>query len=890
MAFGSMRSLQSAIAAHGCPKATRYSVNKLLGGMPMSSIREHHIVSCAAFVAATLAATAAQAQDKAADAPVVLKEIVVTAMKHKENINSVGLTVQAATGNTLQDIGVEGPKNLGKLVPGFTYTQSMYSTPVYTLRGVGLYDTTWVGVPAVAVYTDEIPRDFAVMSDALDLDINRVEVIPGPQGTVFGQSSTGGAIDYILNKPTPQFESGVDLSYERFDRQSTSGFISGPITDTLRARLAVKSVEGGAWQYSYSRPRDELGNKRLLEGRLTLDWTPADRFSAETTFTAVRDRSDPQAPQFGGSLYNVYSASALAAADANQATRNPYGVVNNALYAALTSPGSPAYDSTYLANQTTLVTRMNDTNPENAAAATGAQALLGTPLMYGNARVAEWTPGRLGPADNSYFQGTIDLKYEITDELTLTSLSAFAHQKLDYAQDLSGTVAEAPNVPLFGDINVFNQELRLNGAMRRINWIAGLDFEKADSDQNNDFELSDYSGNQPFGSALPPISFTANDFSETLKSYAAFANSEYKITDHLSATAGVRYTQNDERAKYCYNDPASDSIQGTALTFDALQDAFSGQVLPPILPGQCFPIGAGNLGTTFGKSTLIPVTGTLDQSNTSWRGGLDYKFGQGTLLYATVSQGFKAGEFSDIGASSTSQYVPAKQEKLLAYEAGVKAPLFERRVQWDSAAFYYDYTDKQLNANIQDSIYGLLTEMINIPKSYVWGLQTEFLAEPLPGLRLSLNGTYLRSAVSGDFSETTSGEAVYNAEGYTGNFKASELPYTPRWTANGDAEYEWNSRGTWDPFAGANVLFQGRENATFQNAVLKAPDFEIGSYATLDVRAGLRSTDDKWQVEVYGRNVLNRYYLTTITSYLDTRIHFTGMPAVYGVDIRINFD
>ena len=854
------------------------------------SIRKQPIVTCAAFVAATLAAVAAQAQDKTGGAAVILKEVIVSAMKHKEPINDVGLTIQAASGNTLQQLGVDGPKDLGKLVPGFTFTKSMYSTPIFTLRGVGLYDTTWIGTPAVAVYSDEIPRDFAVMSDALDFDINRVEVMPGPQGTVFGQSSTGGAIDYILNKPTQEFQAGVNFSYERFGRQTTTGFISGPITDTLRARLAVKSVEGGAWQYSYSRPHDELGNRRMLEGRLSIDWTPNDRLKAEGTFTAVRDRSDPQAPQFGGSLYNVYSATALAAANTNPVTNNPYGVVDNALYAGLTTPGSPNYNGTYIANQTTLVTRMNDTNPADAASAAGASALLGTPVMFGNSRVAEWTPGLLGPTDNSYFQGTADLQYRITNDLKFTSLSAFAHQKLDYAIDLSGTVAKAPDVPLFGGISVFNQELRLNGDMRRVKWIAGLDFERANSDQNNVFELQDYSGNQPFGPVLPPLSTTLNNFSETLKSYAAFANTEYKIWKHLSVTAGVRYTKNEESASYCYNDPSSDSTQATAATFGALQDALTGQALPLIRAGQCFVIGAGNLGTTFGKAAITPVAGTLDESNTSWRAGLDYKFDQGTLLYSTVSQGFKAGEFSDIGASSTSQYAPAKQEKLLAYEAGIKVPLFERHVQFDFAAFYYDYTNKQLNANVEDPVFGLLTKMINIPKSYIWGLQGDLLAEPLAGLRVSLNGMYLRSKVDRNFSTTADGQAVYNGEAYTGNFNGSELPYAPRWSASADADYEWSGRGTWNPFVGTNVLFQGRENATFQNAVLKAPNFEIGSYATLDVRAGLRATDDKWRVEVYGRNVLNKYYVTTVTSYLDTVIHFAGMPAVYGVDVRINFN
>jgi outer membrane receptor protein involved in Fe transport len=840
-----------------------------------------------------MAALPAFAQADAAGAPAAsqsssgnVEEIVVTAQKRTQSINDVGLTIQAATATTLTERGIDGPKDLGKLVPGFSYTESIYSTPVFTLRGIGLYDATFGAPPAVSVYTDQVPRNLPVMSSALDLDLERVEVLKGPQGTLFGQSSTGGAINYITAKPTDEFKAGIDLSYERFDKIEGSGFISGPITDTLKARLAFGGADGGAWQYSLSRPNDENGAVRKLQGRLTADWEPIDNLKIEASATAVRDHSDVQAPQYIGTEFNTYSAAALAKANSSAATRNPYGVVNDALYASITTPGSPNYDASFLGRQATLVSRLNGADPVYAA---GARAILGTPNATGNAQAAEWTPGLLGPSHNEYYQFTLRGDYRLTDALTVTSITAFAHQILDYAQDLDATTAQDVDVPLFGSVRALNQELRLSGDMKPFNWIVGFSYDNIGSSQNNYYELSQYSGNTPIP-GLAPISLTLNNFHSELKTYAGFGNVEYSVTPNLSLIAGVRYTQNNQTGDYCYNDPAIDAGQSTAAVFSALQDAFTGKSLPPIKAGQCFPLGDGLAGTTFGEPTLTPVVRHLDQHNISFRFGANYKLDQGTLLYATISQGYKTGIFSAIGASSTSQYAPAVQEKVVAYETGFKAPLLDRMLNLNGAFFYYDYTNKQVRGRVLDPIYGLLEKMVNVPESAIWGFEGELVARPYTGLSVSASATYLNSEVTSSFSKTIDGTAVYNAQGYTGDFKGSELPFTPEFSANLDAQYEWPIRNDLVAFVGGTVVYQGRQNATFQNGTLNASDFEIGAYTTLDLRAGLESDDGRWTATAYGRNVTNEFYTTAITSYLDTRFRFTGRPAIYGVSFRYRFD
>jgi outer membrane receptor protein involved in Fe transport len=809
-------------------------------------------------------------------------DIIVTAQKRSQRLQDVGLTIQAAEADVLADRGIGSPADLGKLVPGFTYTESLYSTPVFTLRGIGLFDATFAASPAVAVYTDQIPRNVPVASSALDLDLERIEVLKGPQGTLFGQSATGGAINYILAKPTDTLEYGFDASFERFNRATGSFFVSGPITDTLGVRVAARITRGGAYQFSISRPNDENGASRKEEARATIDWKPTDKLSLLLVGTIVNDHSDVQAPQYLGTLLNVYSSASLAAANANPATRNPFGIVNDALYTSLTTPGSPNFDASLVGRQNTVATRLNSGDPRFAP---GARALLGTPIRSNSNRAADWTPGLLKPADNVYYQASGRLDYELTEAVTFTSITAFAKQTLDYFQDLDATTARAVDVPIFGNVRTFNQEARLALDTSSFNGLVGVAYDNIRSTQTNFFDLYDYSGNAPLGTA-PFIELTRNDFSSKLKTYAAFANGEFRVTPQLAIQGGLRYTKNKQDATYCYNDPQN---AGPNQIFSIFQNLFTGTAQTPLnAAGLCFPLGDGLSGTTFGVSTRDPVNRELNEDNWSYRIGANYKFDGGALIYGTVSQGYKTGIFSAIGASSTSQYSPATQEKVIAYEAGIKAPLFDRRITFNAAGFYYDYSDKQVRGRIADPIYGLLEKLINVPKSYVYGVEADLLARPVDGLTLSASATYLKSKVSEDFFETPDGSAVYNSAGYTGNFRGSELPFTPNWSANGDIQYEWQM-GDLKPFLGGNLLYQGEQNATFQNGTLRADDFKIDGYITVDLRAGVEGPEGKYKFSVFGRNVLNKNFTTSITTYLDTLFRFAGRPATYGVSFSYRY-
>lgn len=153
---------------------------------------------------------------------------------------------------------------------------------------------------------------------------------------------------------------------------------------------------------------------------------------------------------------------------------------------------------------------------------------------------------------------------------------------------------------------------------------------------------------------------------------------------------------------------------------------------------------------------------------------------------------------------------------------------------------------------------------------------------------MSAGATYLNSKVTSDFSSATTPQgqvlAVFSQAGYTGNFKGSELPFTPKLSANADMQYEWEMGGV-KPFIGGSVQHQGKNNATFHTSALPADDYTFKPYTLVDLRAGVSGNDGQWRATLYGRNVFNKYYATTIFQGIDTLYRYSGMPRTYGVSV-----
>ena len=341
-----------------------------------------------------------------------VQELIVTAQKREENISDVGMSIQAESGDRLNKLGIRDTSDLQKIVPGFQSTPTYYGTYVFTIRGVGFQDTSLAGNPTVSVYSDEAPLPFSVLTNGATLDLERVEVLKGPQGTLFGNNATGGAINYIARKPTDHWAAGADVSYGRFNDFDASGFVSGPITDTLSFRAAARINQSGPWQKAYFvRKGDEFGGKDFLNGRVTLEWRPTDAIKASLTINAWQDKGYTQ----NGQLFGLAVLSPLA--PLAPAIRNyPLAPHNNRAADFNTCVNNSPFDP--IANQQ-LGAQVANFNP----------TLVNPPLLSqgpGSVVQAGGQPTSCQQAmkDNTYFSPVLRLDIGLGGDVTLTSLSS----------------------------------------------------------------------------------------------------------------------------------------------------------------------------------------------------------------------------------------------------------------------------------------------------------------------------------------------------------------------------------------------------------------------------------------------------------------------------------
>lgn len=810
---------------------------------------ERGSTSLFAFAVASIALFAAPAQAQSAasdgrtpeeksgeDRPVIMDEIVVTAQKREQSLNDVGLSINAISGDDLQSKRITDPEDLVRVVPGFTYTRSQFDFPTYTIRGVGFYESSLAAAPTVSVYVDQVPLPYPAMTRGAILDLERLEVLKGPQGTLFGQNSTGGAINYIAAKPTDVLSAGATLSYGRFNTFEAEGFISGPLSDTVTARIAAKTVQSGDYQKSATRPGDTLGEKHFSTGRFLLDFEPSETLRFSLNLNGWIDRSDTQAAQ--------------------------------------------------VAEVTPVVAGL----PVPPTVASSA-------LTSFSPRIADWNPELDLERDNRFYQASLRADLDLTEDITLTSISAYQHYDQYAFQDTDGTPARNLHLIPSGSIGSFSQEIRFAGQSfdKRLNWIVGANYQNDKVHDNQVVFLDESTGSvTPFGN----FAIVVNDSRSRIKNLAIFANADFSINDRISVVGGIRYTN----TKSSYNACSLDSGAGDLSTIFQLIQQFALSVPVTAEAGECVTL----LDTPGTPASQVFSTGrysdSLTEDNISWRLGVNWKpFENDTLLYANVSQGYKSGSFPTVSAQLASQLTPATQEKLVAYEIGFKAPLADRRVQLNGAAFYYDYSDKQLRGRIQ-TFFGQLEKLVNIPDSRIWGGELQLTARPTSGLTLNAAASYVNSKILRNpdgsaflaFPQRTHGQVPVSGEAF---------PFTPEWTLTGDAEYRWGLSAGTDAFFGGGATYQSRTKSGLESAdpsrpidvsdaataTYNDPALAIPSYVLLDLRAGIEAKDGRWKVSVWGKNITNKYYIVNTLKIQDTLVRYAGSPASYGITFGYRF-
>lgn len=757
-----------------------------------------------------------------------IEDIVVTATKRSEQINDVPLAILAQSGEQLKTAGVDSTAELSRVVPGFTSAKTYFGTPTFSLRGVGFPEVTLGALPSVSTYVDEASLPFAVMTQGTTLDLERVEVLKGPQGLLFGQNATAGAINFVAAKPTRTFEAGIRASYGRFNTVQGEGFISGPLTSTLSARLAVSGTRSDDWQYSYTR-HDSIGQQKKAAARAQLLWEPSDGIRFLLNVNGWIDKSDPQMPQLV------------------QVRPNFPGLISP----TLTNYPLPPKSSNRAADW--------DANPSPAT-----YFPEGLDHFFNNHRFGQVT-----------LRGDIDL----SPDITLTSLTNYVSMRFRSHVDLDGTDRNNASYLVQGNLSGFGQELRLTGKLGdTLDFIVGANYEKDKALEVDPAWFDDISSVNVAG---PDLAFhrIINRSFQNYETKAAFANIDFHLSEQLTLSGGLRYTDVKHKLRGACS---ADYGDGGFATFIKTLVSDPGRAALGLAPVD-FPAG----GCTTLDDNFAPVTTNDDfsENNLSWRANLAWRPNDDMLLYANVSRGFKSGSYINNSITAASQYkAPIKQEQLTAYELGYKVGLLNGRAQINTALFYYDYKDKQLLGIRLDPVFGRLFVLANIPKSRVQGFDMEVTLVPVDGLRL-------KGAVNYSDSKIKSSYLLPDITTQLNDVKGNPFNYAPKWNFTTDVEYEWAVNGNLQAFVGGNTLYNSATNANLARGLTAdiSALTRIKAYMTLDLRAGVRDADGRWELSAWGRNVTSTYYWNNVVLPGDTLSRFTGAPATYGVTANYRF-
>lgn len=614
----------------------------------------------------------------------VLEEVVVTAQKRSESVNDVPITITAISGEKMKALGITDTRDIGKVTPGFTFSKSGVGTPVYTLRGVGFNDQSFFASPTVSVYVDEAPLPFSFMSKGPNVDVERVEVLKGPQGTLFGRNTTGGAINYISKKPGDNLEVAASATYGSFSTYELEGMVSGPVTDTLGARIAARTIQSDeGWQESVSRPGDTLGEVDKYSLRGMLNWDATDNLSFMFSVSAWADKSEPQSPQ------------AIAVIPQNPFTG---GAVQ-----------SPRVQNAELVDRNTS---------DNKA--------------------ADWTTELDLRLNDSFYSTTLHAKWALSDSAELVSISSFAQAKSDGSVLPAGLDALVSDYIIDASLQTISQELRLSVSDGQgIDWMAGVNLSFDEGDQHNRAFDRDVSSAFPILGLVSVFTEVGVAGESKAEQASIFGNVEWYISDTFKLIAGARYNNEKSEFQGCsFDEPTS---EGTGLAPLLTAVALTRGNVTLIGRGECFTLDENGGNDIF--------RGELKEDSLSGRVTLNWTPNDDVLYYMSYSRGTKSGGFPLLPASNQSQFKPVTQEELSAWELGAKATMLEGSMQLNGAVFDYSYIDKQLLTRVDDPFFGPLPILQNAPKSKVRGAEFSLSITPLDGLFLSAAASWIETEI-----------------------------------------------------------------------------------------------------------------------------------------------
>ncbi|NKB36814.1 MAG: TonB-dependent receptor plug domain-containing protein [Gammaproteobacteria bacterium] len=797
----------------------------------------------------------------------LLEEVVVTAQKREQSLQDVGIAVTAFSGEQLDAFGFTNSTELTAFTPGVHMSgNNGGSTQQFTIRGATQNDFFDLAEAPNAMYVDEAYQASGQAQLFASFDMERVEILKGPQGTLFGRNATGGLIHYVTRKPTKEFEAYGDVTYGNYDQVRAEAAVSGSLTDTLSARVS-----------GFHRSHDPILKNTFTDA----DLPPTPGFLAGQGRGPLNGSNSGADDLWDDDQFAVRGQMLFEPSDDLE--------MSLSVQYAEQTPASGPYQGVATVGERDAQGRLvntlfsnNSTNPNSCETLNA-----GSTSCFDGSLIGQPFPGEpldldfdaTRPTPNGDFFGYVDPdgteglttstdhavsdfdKVELfgitgkidwnMDFARLVSVTSYSDQSKRQSLDVDSGAAPQLIVANDSEIDWFSQELRLEGETDRFRWIAGLYFLTIDGEYSQN--LGDTIGGvNIFGASPPPngagvaglfLDGAVDAFLET-DSYSFFAQIDFDISDRLELNLGWRGIQ--EEKDYEYNSNLFVNVDDR--TTDGL------------------------------RSGATPVAGffpdhTESLSDFLWSGkfGLNFAVTDDFLSYVTFNRGVKAGSCNAplLTFLTPDQYC-YDEEILLAWEAGVKMSMWDGKARLNLSAYVYDYNDYQVFQFI-----GTSGAVFNVDATYK-GFEAELFANPVEQLDLMIGLGMIDPKV----------KDVNVAPGVPRDVEPS---FTP------EVQFSALGRYTWpNALMGGALALQVDGNyasSAFHN-INNFDTHRMKSYWRGNMSLQWTSADEHWEVSGFvdnfsdTRNQNIGFELATVCGCDEQSF---GLPRMYGARIRYNY-
>jgi iron complex outermembrane recepter protein len=836
-----------------------------------------------ALVSPAYAQDAAQTQDAtaAADEPEAIHDIVVTAQFREQRLQDTPLAITAVDSELLEARGQTDIAQVASQAPNVTLRAQPQSGGIGLIafiRGVGQTDFNYALEPGVGIYVDDvyIPTLSSSLLDLMDLD--RIEVLRGPQGTLAGKNSIGGAIKLFSQKPEGSGKGSLQATYGSYNRIDVRGMMDIKLAEGLSMRVsgATKNSDGYVTllDYGLTHPTSnvlsgnskgkggksgELGGRSFAAGKVALRWEASDAIEVNLSGDYTREKNDAGAQVLLSANASGTTPDGIAFLAGKNGAAVPYNCAfvpvatrfANAACAAQITATPAGYNAKFI-NYANFVDGRTPTTqaPYKPYAATNQQTYNGWGVM-----------------------GNVTAK--LSDNLEAVWISSYRKYEMNFGFDQDGSPVPVAQLDNRLSHHAWSQELRLNGKLAggKVDFTLGGFFFKQNGNYNARVDLN-YAG----------IDFIHGPDTTPSTSKAVFLNTTFHATDAFNITAGVRQSWDKKDYTYFRSNP-----DGT-VPFGSWTPA---QL--PVLPICEFfqgaptagPVGVGNTPNCL-LTGLYNLTDGFKGKRTDWRVVADYRFSPAFLAYASVATGYKGGGVNprpffgpSAGACTPARFgQPCNQlkafnpETIMTYEIGFKSDLLDRKLRINGAAFFNKYKDIILTLTSCNGFSPCL-QPNNVGKADVKGFELEVNARPAPGLMLDGSLSYL------DFK--------YKSTGTSGVPLANSTPYTPKWTYSFGIQYDYQMKaGT------VGIRFDGSYQSNVFSEAFNGPTNSIGSRFLGNARLSYTTDNKDWQVSAEVQNVFNKYYYNSVEDVskvggFGAVTASPGLPRTWAVTVKRNF-